>query len=749
MNTEQKFAAEHDGGPLLVIAGPGTGKTTTLVGRYQHLLSKGVKESQILCCTFSRQAADELKSRITGQTTADLKGMFIGTFHSLALRVLKSIGNDIGLRNDFSIWTNYRERISVVEEIQSREIIKPYFEELTSEDSKPQSALAYIDSVREELLDAEDASIRASELSNKAELAYCEVYKEYEQYLEEAGLIDFPRMVQLAVKALEQDASNKGSYIEKFKHVLVDEFQDINAAQKRLVDLFVSRKANLWVVGDDYQAIYGWRGSDVRYMLDFKKSYAGASVHALKINYRSDRHILQAAENLSNHFLEGFRKKLIPSTEETGKIYYDEFYDEADEAQALLEEIQLRLDAGVPANEIAVLSRTNKRPIKLTSKLLQNGLPVDLKGGVLAFDSFHEKQLIQAVSLASGVFLNYKWPRIPRDLYGFSKRLEPETWDRRVKSLTTYISKRLTGVDIKENQVKLENLKSTLLSFTDAGTFFSVLEATLNPASNAKKVFIGTIHSAKGLEWDSVFLVGMEDGTLPQRQTTDPKVYDEERRIAYVGATRAKRFLFFSSTKENGRDKCEPSPFLAEMFGSQRYPDQTNLNSADQIKKHQTDVLKNSLSDEEQVKFARDKWRSYQKRLIKKIIDERKLASTNVADGHGETLTAWDTVTAGPGFLQDAGYTTRKDGPIASVRQRILKEVFLGQEKMPEWLSDSVTLQWGAPKSVERFNKIRSTINVGLGTQKGKQNPSLQAIKKWEDDLLYMDEELNTLISTT
>jgi len=747
MNVEQKLAAEYEGGPLLVIAGPGTGKTTTLVGRYQYLLSKGVKENQILCCTFSRKAADELKSRITAQNQADEKGMFIGTFHSLALRILKSLGTNIGLKKDFSIWTNYRERIAVIQEIQDSENIKTYFDKLSLEDSKPAATLAYIDSVREELLDAEDASIRASEMGKKPELAYCEVYREYEQYLIEKDLVDFPRMVQLAVKALEQNASSNGSYIKKFKHVLVDEFQDINAAQKRMVDLFVSGNANLWAVGDDYQAIYGWRGSDVRYMLDFKNSYEGASIHALKVNYRSGRHILQAAENLSNHFLEGFRKKLSPSTEDTGEIYYDELSNEADEAQTLLEEIQLRLDAGIPADEIAVLSRTNKRPINIASRLLQNGIPVDLKDGVLAFDSFHEKQLIQAASVASGVFLSFKWPRIPKDLYGFSKRLETETWDRKVKSLTTYMSKRLSGSDTEDIKIKLENLKSTLLSFSDASAFFSVLEATLNPNSDAKKVFVGTIHSAKGLEWDSVFLTGMEDGNLPQRQTTDPKVYDEERRIAYVGATRAKRFLFFTSIMENEHDKCEPSPFLSEMFGPQQVPEQTISKPAKQTDKPQANVAKTSLSDDEKEKFARDKWKSYQERLIEKSIEERKQASTNVADGEGDALTSWDTDSAGPGFLQDAGYTTRKDGPGSSVRQRILKEVFLGQQQMPDWLSDSVTLQWGAPKSVERFNKIRGTINVGLGTQKGKQNPSLQAIKKWEDDLIFMDNELHALIT--
>ena len=268
MNNEQKLAAEYEGGPLLVIAGPGTGKTTTLIGRYQYLLDKNIKTNQILCCTFSRKAADELKLKIKSQTAADERSMVIGTFHALALRILKSIGTDIGFGQELKIWSKDYERVSVIEDIQKKENFKRYFETLESEDAKPAAALAYIDSVREELLDPEDASIRASEKGDKAELAYCEVYREYDQYLEENDKLDFPRMVQMAVRALEHNAANGGSYLRKFKHVLVDEFQDINAAQKCMIDYFVSGNSHLWAVGDDYQAIYGWRGSDVRYMLD-------------------------------------------------------------------------------------------------------------------------------------------------------------------------------------------------------------------------------------------------------------------------------------------------------------------------------------------------------------------------------------------------------------------------------------------------------------------------------------------------
>ena len=158
-------------------------------------------------------------------------------------------------------------------------------------------------------------------------------------------------------------------------------------------------------------------------------------------------------------------------------------------------------------------------------------------------------------------------------------------------------------------------------------------------------------------------------------------------------------------------------------------------------------MVATKLTDEERAKFAKDKWKAYQERLIERNVAARKLASTNIADGEGESLSTWDLTSTGPGFLQDAGYTTRKDGPSETFRQNILKEVFLGQQQMPDWLSETVSLQWGAPQSVERFNKIRSTINVCLGTQKGKQNPSLQAIKKWEEDLVYMDNNLRELVN--
>ena len=750
MNEEQRKAAIHAGGPLLLLAGPGTGKTKTLVGRYKHLLETGVKPSEILCCSFSRKSADELMERINGLTNLQNSKASVGTFHSLALRILRSLGSEVGLPNDFEIWSNDYERRAVIKEIKEREKFLKLYEKLPSEDTTEAEILSFIDRAREELLDPEDASIRAAERNHKVELANSEIFATYEQYIVDNNKLDFPRMVQLAVKALQKNSSNNGSYSKRFTHLLIDEFQDINKSQKSLIDLFVSGGAKLWVVGDDYQAIYGFRGSDVSFMRNFKDDYEDAEIHALKINYRAGTHLVQLTENLSGHFVEGFKKKLEPSTTDTGQIFYDELYNENDEANAILEEISIRLETGIQRSDIAVLSRTNKRPINIASKLIEKGIPVDLKDGIFPFQGFYEKQLIQAVSIASGVFLKLNWPRVPKEVFGFAKKLKPEDWSRKIKALTTFISSRLNEKDDGPIASNLEKLRDSLMSFPDAKSFFSVLTASFDNKATQDKVFIGTIHSAKGLEWDSVFLIGMEDGHLPQRQSVSVKIYEEERRMAYVGITRAKNFLFLSSIKRQGKEKLVQSPFLSEMFGPQKVqqvdPVDIKVEQTPQITGSKQSIETKKISEEENSAFIRDRWRAYQERVVQKNKENLAASSSPIADGQGDGGSSWDPLTVGTGFLQDAGYTTRKDGPNSRDRQDLLTQVFCGQQKLPGWLKDSVTAQWGAPNSVERFNKIRNTINVAIGTQKGRANPSTQAIKKWEDDMEFMDASLKPKI---
>ena len=807
MNIEQKAAAQHIDGPLLVLAGPGTGKTTTLVGRYQFLITQKVNPEKIICCTFSKKAADELKIRISEKIDIDAKRLPIATFHALSLRILKAIGKSINVSSNFEIWAKNYEREKVIREIAKQDELAKFYDGVDVEDQDAKKILEYIDTVREELLDPEDASIRAAEINDKAKIAHCEVYAAYEEFLNTENKIDYPRMAQLACKALNKDAETGANYVKSFQHILVDEFQDINLAQKTLVDAFFKAGVKLWAVGDDYQAIYGWRGSKVKYMLDFEKEYSGAKIQLLKQNYRSGKNILKLANNLSQHFLEAYRKDLNPTRDVDGKVYLDQVWDEDEEADAIVDEITLRIDEGVPLSEIAVISRTNSRPQKVASELIRRGIPIQLRGARAPFEEFEVKQLVSAAAIASGIYLKLKWPRVPPALYSFAKSIETDPWQKKVRALATYITNRplngLSSDDLKHRQEDIEKHRDILLESADAKKFFSIIEASFSTDENSEKVFIGTVHSAKGLEWDSVFFMGLEDGNLPQRQSIAPQIYDEERRIAYVGITRAKNFLFLTATNKQKGQENEPSPFLKEMFGPETTSKSQGQNKT-KSKPTQQDTQKNPIferiqnlkqkaadpacskseaeaaetmaqklmrkhnvaikngqfvvsaksdlepnqtpqrsreqfweqgvSSKENEAWIKARWQAYQDKVV-----ERLRTASELATGSGGDGTGWDGSSAASGFLQEAGYTVRKDGPSTAKRQQILTEVLQGKIKLPNWLSETVQIQWGAPNSDERLKKIRNTLNVALGTQLGRSNPSEQAIKKWTTDIEFLD----------
>ena len=491
MNLEQQSAAEYTSGPLLVVAGPGTGKTTTLVGRYKFLLGQKTNPKKIICCTFSKKAAEELKLRIAASTSVPVEGLPISTFHALALKIVRSIGDEIDVPPDFEIWARDFERIKIIKQLQKPVEQAEFYKDVDEEDKSAKAALAYIDSVREELLDPEDASIRAAEQNNKAHVAHSEVYAAYDEYLNKEKKIDFPRMVQLACKALLKNIENRGNFANNYQHILVDEFQDINLAQKILVDAFFKAGAQLWAVGDDCQAIYGWRGSNLRYMLDFEQEYPGSKVLLLKHNYRSVKHILKLAQNLSEHFFEAYQKDLSPTRGENGKVYVDQVSDDEEEADAIVDEITLRLDDGVPLSEIAVISRTNNRPVKVASELIRRGLPIQIRGVLAPFEEFEVKQLVAAAAISSSVYLKLRWPKVPPALYGFAKNIESDPWPKKVRALSTYIIKRppegLGGDDIVNWRLNIERYRDILLESPDAHQFFSVLQASLIDDGNKEK----------------------------------------------------------------------------------------------------------------------------------------------------------------------------------------------------------------------------------------------------------------------
>ena len=516
----------------------------------------------------------------------------------------------------------------------------------------------------------------------------------------------------------------------------------------------VSTGARLWAVGDDFQAIYGWRGGNVKYLLRFKKQYEGAKIFTLTQNYRSGKLIVELCNNLSQHLKEKYEKELIAVRPDKGEIIFDHLHDEKNEALAIADEVQARIKAGVPLSEIAVLARTNRLPAIVVTTLIKRGIPLNLKGGVSVFTDYESRLFLTAVAVSSEQKTENIWGfRINPGLYSFSKRLVGDDWVKRVKALATYIINRppngLSDEELEARQEALERDRDYVLGFDDAKSLFDLLKAVLDAKETGQKVFVGTIHSAKGLEWDSVCVIGWEDSVMPQRRDISFRAYEEERRVAYVGITRAKNFLMLTFARERWADSnFDYSPFLEEMFGAELIDGE--LKTVGGQTEHSAPVPPKGETSERHSSFDPIFESSIEKikrlkalRLEKEAEEDELRKLTPVADGAGEG-TGWAVVGSSKGLLLDVGYTVKKDGPRAKDRQEILANVFHGQVNVPDWMSETVQEQWGEPNSEERFNKIRNTLNVALGTQKGRNEPSIQAVEKWEKDLAFLDTELRS-----
>jgi DNA helicase II / ATP-dependent DNA helicase PcrA len=761
LNLNQKTAAEHATGHALVLAGPGTGKTATLIGRYRYLLSAGTEPEKILCCTFSRKASDELKSKIAQTTKIPVKALPVGTFHALSLRILRALGEQVGIKRNFDIWAKEWERLDIVKDFQNQLADKGIYKDVDPDDITPALALEFIDDSREALLDPEDASIKASEVGLIANIAHAEVYRLYEEHLNSNNLIDFPRMVQWACKALMQDVKNGGHFGKQFTHILVDEYQDINFAQKSLIDSLVSSGGLLWAVGDDLQAIYGWRGSDVRYLLNFEKNYPGAHVYTLSTNYRSGQSIIERANSLSGTLKQKIKKELFSARSENGTTAWEHLSDEKSEALAIADEIKIRVETGIPYSEIAILARTNKLPTSAVHKLIQRGIPVDLKGGVAVFSEYETRLLLTALAISSEQKLQSPYAlRLTPKLYGFASKLVGEEWNRCVKALTTYIINRppigLSDEQLETRTEILEKHRDYVVGFDNAASLFKFLKSALNPADDSNRVFVGTIHSAKGLEWDSVFVIGMEDGVLPQRQSSSARVLEEEKRVAYVAITRAKNFLFLTSVGERRKRTNDISPFIEDM-GLLEVEEETETSQPFVEPRKVMEKQKKEFLDRysSRLMSPNDRREWVNQLRENRLAAEREKSDTaaqkiqlnnRVADGDGGNGTGWSDQAAGTGLLAEAGYTVRKDGPSTRRRQAILDGVLQGDIGLPDWMTETVQEQWGGANTLERLTKIRNTINVALGNQKGRTNPSDQAIRKWEVDLSYLDDVLQPKI---
>ena len=568
LNPEQLRAAQQDAKNVLVLAGPGTGKTTALIGRYTHLIKTGVKPDQIFCCTFAKKASEEIKERVQKETGIAARSLPIGTFHSLALGLLRKEGKRIGLEVPKKVLVGF-DRNREIARIKKIKEIAELYEKLDQEAGRPSTILDYIDDVRDNLMDPEDASVDASERADDEQIAHAEVYAIYDKWLSETANIDFPRMIQWACKLLEFDRENGSEVASRYKHVLVDEYQDINKAQKVMVDGLLAGGASQWVVGDDDQAIYGWRGSSLKFILGFKDSYPSTETVNLVRNYRSGQTIIDNANDLISNVKRRHKKELLAQSEKPGVVKLVNAANESYEALQIASAIKERLKQGVALEDIAILARTNLLPMTVVDVLLAQEIPMVLKDGIRMFGEPAARDLISAIAIASNKEAAPGWDGwLPGNLKTFAKKISGESWDRKVKALCTMLvkfsPKALSPEELDERINVIDHYKDYLLDFDDPEEVFRRIAKAQKQPKDGKGVYVGTIHRSKGLEWDSVFVMGWEDDKLPHSLNHGRKL-DEERRLAYVAVTRPKNFLMLSYADKRQDDDKLYSRFLDEM----------------------------------------------------------------------------------------------------------------------------------------------------------------------------------------
>jgi DNA helicase II / ATP-dependent DNA helicase PcrA len=551
----------------LILAGPGAGKTTTLAGRFVHLVRQGVDRRRILALTFTKKAADEMKSRITAAlnlpSPADLN---VATFHGFAFRELRRNPHLAGLSERFPLW----------DAPQQRHVFSSRRMWWNEEDD----ILDIISGAKERLLDAAGF---AAELGPDDELLRraVEFFRAYERALREAGAIDFADMVPLVVRTMEGNPAYAAAITGAYDHLLVDEYQDINPGQVALIDRFVAAGTNLWAVGDDDQTLYAFRAADVRFILDFACKYRDVEVHLLDRNYRSATRIVEAANRLIAHNRTRSPKAGTPVTAEAGEIAIRGYRAAEVEARQVAKGVASLLKRGLSPRQIGVLYRTGAVGFALQPALQALQIPYEVRGAGDVWQSVAARLVVgslfylrdgESVEAMSRMGSGRRAERIRRDLARAKAR------ERRDFSATCRFVRDAVAIAVPSRASDRERAEwvavvEAVIALALTGRSLEELLAKIAEQSASLRkapenaVALSTIHSAKGLEWEAVFLVGMEQGVLPHINNDD---LEEERRVAYVGVTRAKRLLGMTFANMRLGQTSSPSQFLYELAGGQR-----------------------------------------------------------------------------------------------------------------------------------------------------------------------------------
>ena len=636
LNKEQKDAVQTVKGPLLILAGAGSGKTKVLTTRIAYLVRQGVRPKDILAVTFTNKAAKEMKERlgnILGENT--VKFMWVGTFHGICGRILRENIDNYNFQSGKKLDKNF----SIYDETDSVAVIKQAIKKLNLDDKvyQPKLVKSVISNAKNKMQDAYTFATFARDFKSQK---IASIYEEYENSLNNNNAIDFDDMLMLTVKLLEQNAQVREYYYNRFKHILVDEYQDTNLAQYRLVKMLytnnltdVPEERSLCVVGDVDQSIYSWRGADYTIILNFQKDFKNTKVIKLEQNYRSTANILNVANAIIENNTERVDKVLYSNKGEGEKIDYYEAQDEADEANFIVSRI--KQDSGGDYNRYAILYRTNSQSRALEEACMAASVPYRIYGGLKFYDRKEIKDIIAYLKLIYNTDDSQSFRRIvnvPKRAIG----------DTTVKNLQDYadkfdISLFAAAERIDENneipprtRSKIKDFAQLILKFKDAQKNYSLqefvtlviektgylaeLQAQNTPESEAdienlqelvnvagefvpedsenilgeflqqvalvsdtdnldniaNNVTLMTLHSAKGLEFPVVFLAGCDEGVFPHQRTFNvPSEMEEERRLMYVGVTRAEEKLYLTSAKRRqmwGEYKYyNPSRFIEEI----------------------------------------------------------------------------------------------------------------------------------------------------------------------------------------
>ncbi len=610
LNDKQKEAVLHIDGPCLVIAGAGSGKTRVLTTRIANLIENGIPSYNILAITFTNKAAKEMRERL--ERIVPDNNSFVGTFHSLGVRILRENAPLLGLDRTFNI-IDSDDVISIIKKIMKEKGFDP---KLTS----PAYIRNKISNIKNEMLSDDDIVKFYNTPQDKVAE---KVYYEYIDILKKNNSVDFDDLLRLPVKLFIENPDILESYQDRYKYILIDEYQDTNEVQYKLSKLLAKKYKNIFIVGDPDQSIYMFRGANFRNILNFEKDYKNAKVIPLEENYRSTKYILDAANSVIKNNKERKEKTLWSSVGEGQKTKYLRAYDDKHEIQMVVDEIKRLIDEGYKKNEIAILYRTNAQSRLVEEMFLKANMPYKVVGSYYFYNRKEVKDLICYLRLILNNHDEISLRRVinvPKRGIGDATiaKLELEAKEQNTSifeviskgkeqlfkelilhlteesdnlSLTELIDLILNETGMREEYEAektmeserrlevLEEFKSITKSFEDrTGSTslsdfleeISLIADVTEHQENEDVVTLMTMHSAKGLEFEVVFLVGMEDGIFPhQNSFCEEGGLEEERRLCYVGITRAKRKLYISNAKRRmlyGKDVMNsPSRFIKEI----------------------------------------------------------------------------------------------------------------------------------------------------------------------------------------